>query len=314
MDTRRPQNWREVVPGLGVMAMLGLLAVGVFWLDTLRRGFLEGPTVVVLAQEIGGLVTGADVWVAGKPAGRVQSIDFVGSGTTDPGLVALRVILRREAATAIRSDAVVRIGRSSLLSPPVVKVRPGSPAARPYDFRDTLVVTRGPDMDTFRAFADSGRVALEELIRERARLAAELDTGLGTLPLLRRDPGVVEKLAGIQRRTALVRGRLSERTEVRSDRQDPALPARALAESMATISGLAHDRTAVLDPVSEALTRLTERIRRLDEHMLAARGSTGRLLYDGELQLQSERTRAQLDSLQSELAARPLRWLRFRLF
>jgi hypothetical protein len=298
------------------MAVLGLLAVGVFWLDTLRRGVLEGPTVVVLAQEIGGLVTGADVWVAGKPAGRVQSIGFVGSGATDPGLVALRVILRREAATAIRGDATVRIRRWSLLSPPVVKVQPGSPDALPYDFRDTLVVTRGPDMETFRAFADSGRIALEQLIRERARLVAELDRGRGTLPQLRRDPGFAGRLAGIERRAAFVRSRLSERREVHPDGRDPALPSPAdrLAQSMETISGMAHDRTATLDPVPEAIEQLAERIRRLDEHMLAARGSTGRLLYDGELQLQSERTRAQLDSLQFELAARPFRWLRFRLF
>lgn len=171
-------------------------------------------------------------------------------------------------------------------------------------------------METFRAFADSGRVALEGLIRERARLVAELDAGSGTLPQLRRDSVLRGTLAGIGRRTAFVRSRLEARREARPGERDPAPLSRAdrLAESMATISGLARARTAALDPVSEALEQLAERIHRLDQHMLAARGSTGRLLYDGELQLQSERTRAQLDSLQFELAARPFRWLRFRLF
>ena len=171
-------------------------------------------------------------------------------------------------------------------------------------------------METVSALADSGRVALDGLVRERARLVAELDAGSGTLPRLRRDSALAESLAGVARRMAFVRSRLAGRREVRPGKRDPALLLRAdrLAESMATISGLARARTAALDPVSEALQQLAERIHRLDEHMLAARGSTGRLLYDGELQLQSERTRAQLDSLQVELAARPFRWLRFRLF
>ncbi|MFQ5528785.1 MAG: MlaD family protein [Gemmatimonadota bacterium] len=316
MDSKRPATWRDVVPGIAVLAALILLAAGIFWLDRLRRALLEGPTLVVSAEEIGGLVTGADVWVAGKPAGRVQSIDFVGSGTTDPGLVALRVVLRREAAPMVRDDAEARIGRSSLLSPPVIKLRPGSPSAAPYDFGDTLVVTRGPDIDTFRAFADSGRAALAELTAERARLTAVLAGGSGTLPSLRRDPRVHRRLGAALPRLAIVGEQWAARGGFRRLAGDSVTLERLsrLSASMATISERADVSSTALDPVAKAVGRLALRIERLDEHLLAARGTTGRLLHDGELQLQSERARAQLDSLRLELAARPFRWLRFRLF
>jgi len=105
MNQRPPDDWHDVVPGIIVLVTLILLAVGVFFLDNLRREFLEGPTVVLLADDIRGLVPGADVWVAGKPAGRVKSISFAGSGSVHPGRVAVSAVLLREALPTLRADA-----------------------------------------------------------------------------------------------------------------------------------------------------------------------------------------------------------------
>ncbi|MDH3427119.1 MAG: MlaD family protein [Gemmatimonadota bacterium] len=315
MDIRRPDSWRDVLPGIGVMVALILLGLAVFWLDTMRRAFLDGPTVVLLAEQIRGVAPGASVWVAGKPAGRVQSIEFVGSGTSEPVLVALRVVLSHEVAPSVRADATARIGSSSLLAPPVIKLRPGSPTAPPYDFRDTLTVTRGPDMETFLAFADSGRAALAELSEQRARLSAALATGSGTLPRLGRDPVSLDGLAETGRQTRVLRGLWTEWNRPgRTDDSSLRAHLTRLAESMATISERADARSSAIDPVAKTMERLGNRMERMDEHLRAARGTTGRLLHDGELQSQAERTRAQLDSLQTELAAHPFRWLRFRLF
>ncbi len=316
MDLRRPDSWQDVIPGITVLIVVIPLVVGVFFVDSLRRALIEGPTVIVLADEIRGLAPGANVWVAGKPAGRVQSIAFVGSGSSDPGLVALRIILLRQAAPMLRADATVRIGRSALLSPPVVKFRPGSPDALPYDFADTLTVTPGSDIQTFRALADSGRVAVTRLSAELARLKTEMASGRGSLPRLRRDPVLAGNLIALGDRMAILNESLAGVTgfwQLAGDSVSRERIAR-LAESINTISQQADARAGALEPIYQALDEISARIARLDNHLRSSAGTAGRLLYDGELQLQSERTRAQLDSLQLELAAQPFRWLRFRLF
>lgn len=316
MDQSRPESWQDVVRGTIVLVTLVLLAVAIFFLDALRREFREGPTLVLLADDVGGLVPGADVWVAGMPAGRVQSISFVSSENSDPGRVSVRVVLLRGAVRTLRADATARIGASSLLAPSVVKFRPGSPDAPPYDFADTLTVTPIPGIEAFRALADSGRVAVAELSGEFTRLEVELATGRGTLPRLRRNPEVVANLTAAGRRAALVHSRWASTGGFRQLIDDSVSLARIarLSESMIRVSELAAARSSDLAPITQALDELRARNRRLDANLKAARGTAGRLLYDGELQLQTERTRALADSLRWELAADPFRWLRFRLF
>jgi len=316
MDQRPHESWQDVVPGIIVLATLILLAIGIFFLDALRREFLEGPTVILLADDIRGLAPGADVWVAGKPAGRVKSISFVDSGSSEPGRVALHVILLREAVRSLRSDATAQIGQSSLLAPPVVKFRPGSPDAPPFNFADTLTVTPVPRIETFRALADSGRVAVAALSEDLARLESEFATGDGTLPQLRRHPEVAGQLTAIGRHTELLRESMARSGGFWQLARDSVSRARmaSLSGSMNTLSGQASARASSLEPLTLALKELSARTERLDASLRAARGTAGRLLYDEELKLQTERTQALSDSVQAELAADPLRWLRFRLF
>jgi len=316
MDRHTADSWQDVVSGIIVLATMTLLAVGIFFIDDLRREFLEGPALVLLADDVGGLLPGADVWVAGKPAGRVQSISFLDPESSDPGQVAVRVILLREAISTLRADAVALIGESSLLAPPVVKFRPGSASAPPLDFADTLVVTPAPGIETFLAFADSGRVAIAALSEQLARLDSEFATGHGTLPQLRRNPRVTEDLTVLAHRAGRVRETWARSGGFKQLAEDSVSQARLarLGESMDSLSELATVRSSSFSSIALALEELRGRTDRLDAHLQAARGTAGRLLYDGELQIQTERTRAQSDSVRLELATDPFRWLRFRLF
>jgi hypothetical protein len=316
MDPQRRDSWREVIPGVAILLTMIPLAVGIFLLDAVRRGVTEGPALVVLAQEGGGLVPGADVWVAGKPGGRVRSISFVDRGDNQPGELALNIVLLREAAPALRADASVTIGSSALLAPPVVKFEPGSPSLPPIAFGDTLRATSGPDMDTFRAFADSGRAALEEMTGELERLALELERGDGSIPRSLRDPELTRLLASIRSRASVLERSWAARRDLGPVLVDSLSISslESLSESTSALKEAAALRSESLDGVGSALARLGGRIDRMNLAMRSGQGTAGRLLHDGELEAQASRARAQLDSLQAELAANPLVWLRFRLF
>ena len=298
-----------------ILLALVPVATGVFFLDALRRAVVEGPTLVVLADEVGGMRPGAEVWVAGKPAGRVTNVSFVDADLDAPGSVTLRVVLRREAAPSLRRDATARIGASALLAPPVVKLTPGSPGARPYDFVDTLIVTPSPDIDDFRALADSGRDALNTLAADAKRLAGALEADGGTLGRLRRDPGLVERLARPAMRVAPLRGSWEREAGLRALLSDSAVGSGA-ARIGARLEALADDTVVsrTRRELAETLASVERRTGRLARRIDLADGTLGRLATDDELRTQTARARAALDSLRSEAAADPLRYLRFRLF
>jgi hypothetical protein len=226
------------------------------------------------------------------------------------------IVLLREAAPALRADASVTIGSSALLAPPVVKFEPGSPHLPAIAFGDTLHATSGPDIDTFRAFADSGRVALEEMMGELERLANELETGDGTIPRSLRDPELTQLLAGVRMQAAVLEQSWSARSSLNPFFMD-SLSVSRLENLSRTASELSENsalRKESLAEAGSALTRLGERIDRLSLAMRAGQGTAGRLLYDGELEVQARRAREQLEVLQADLAANPLAWLHFRLF
>ena len=315
MNHQRRDGWREVLPGIAILLTAVPIAIGIFLLDSVRRSLAEGPSLVVLADEGRGLVEGADVWIAGKPGGRVRSISFVNRDDR-PGEVALDVVLRRDAAPALLADATVTIGSAALLSPPVVKFQPGSPGQPGLTFGDTMRAMKGPDMDTFRAFADSGRTALAEMTAELERLSVELERGGGTIPLALRHDDVTSLLAHARSSAAVLGRSLAKRRAAGPLLLDSLSLAsiRRLSESAASLSDATGDRRESADAAGNALATLGARIERLNLVLESGRGTVGRLTFDGELEAQSRRARAQLDSLQTELVANPFAWLRFRLF
>lgn len=316
MDPRIPQDWRSLRSGLFVLAGLVLLATAVFFLDTLRREFLEGPALVVLADEIRGLAPGADVWVAGKPAGRVTEIRFADRGHTDPGRVVVRMVLLRDAAPSLRADAQASIGSSSLLAPPVIKLSPGTPSAPPYDFADTLEVTPAPDLRTFRALADTGRAAIDSLAMELTDLQRLMDRGSGTLPRMRRDPGLLDRLTRRRSQASRFAEAWSGPTGLGAFVRDPAARS-GLRSSGENLRKFAEDVTGFRpyrDDIPAARDALQARAERLAERIGSAEGTLGRMATDDELGIQMQRARLQLDSLLADAAANPLRYLHFRLF
>ncbi len=318
MRPRVTLGWRDVRKGVVVLLLLVPVAGGVFFLDSFRRAFIEGPALVIVADDIRGLATGADVWVAGRPSGRVADISFLGSGESAERRVAVRLVLLREAASTLRRDSEARIGRSALLEPPVVKLTPGSPDAPPYDFADTLPVSPMLDIDDFRALADSGRAAASDLSAGLEALRVEMRTGSGTLPRFRRDRALRVRLARQEARIAALRDAWARESGGRALVTDSALRSRAgrIADRM---DALTADSTAVRvaearKELCGALASLSERTDRISRHIEGGRGTLGRFATDEELREQAARTRALVDSVRTELLRNPLRYLRFRLF
>ena len=320
MPDRRPPRWRDVRPGLLILAAITVAALSIFFLDEARRTLEEGPRLVVLTPEAPGLQPGSPVWIGGKPMGRVLSVHFGRPRRGGPGEVVLTAVLSRGARDVLRADAGATVEPSGLLAPMVLSLDPGSQAAPPYDFSDTLRgAYTGVEPEEVMALADSLGQVLESLRPLRDDLSRMVEESEGTYGALRRDPALLTELGIELERTAdLLDSVFSGRGSAGLLMRDTALAARlsrvlARADSLAEAPGVAVTRRAGLELVA-VTDSLWRTLAAFDTLLSAGRGTAGRLLADTALQRELGLLRARLDSLRDELPSQALRHLRFRLF
>ncbi|MFQ5890151.1 MAG: MlaD family protein [Gemmatimonadota bacterium] len=312
-------GWGEVRRGALYLAVLAAAATTVFFVDAVRRRFLEGPSLIVTTGEARRLTRGAQVWIAGVPAGRVLSIRFDEPSAVDDQRVVVRAVLHRGPASFMRRDATVRIVPSALLAPVILAIDPGSADAAPFRFGDTLRVGGVLTPDSFVARGAVARAELDTLRTMRERLAARLDAGPGSAAALLRDRSLIDNLSSSLHRLAALAGPSTTTGSLRRILDDDSLraEARRAASRLGGFLAERRARTGHAEPLTqllEALEQLDSRLERSRDDLAAGRGTAGRAVNDDEIRIQLEHLRAAIDSAKAELIAEPLRWLRVRPF
>lgn len=305
-------EWHRLRRGVALLAGLLAAAAAVFFLDEVLRELAEGPELYVASREARNLEPGAEVWVAGVPAGRVLSVGFREPGPREEGHVLVRTVLREDAAGLLRADATAEIRESALLAPTVVAVRPGTADAR-FAFSDTLEAQERVGPADVLARTDSLARRIAALRPLTARLQERLEEGPGTLAELRGDSAVRATLASSAARLRQLAGEARTGTAALLARDSTLahrwgrIRARGDTMAAAVPSGEVAALAAALDSVDLRAAELERRLRE-------ARGSAGRFLNDAALERERLELEARMTLLQAELLANPFAWLRFTLF
>jgi ABC-type transporter Mla subunit MlaD len=306
-----------VLPGLTVLAGLVVTSTVVFFLDEVERAIAEGPRITVTAARTDGLEPGSNVWVAGRPAGRVLSVRFAGLDEPQDKRVRIEAVLLRESASLVRRDARARIGASSLLAPPVLKIDPGTSAER-LGPSDTLRASVGLPIGRYRALADSARAARARLDSMQSRLAAHLSSGRGSLARFRNDSSTTARLADALRRTRTLRTAVARSPGLTRLLRSPGERRETAAGFRRALDLLEPGRWRAARDSLRALAVTAASVQaRLDSlagGLDAARGTAGRWARDGALRREAEEARAAIRTLPEALMRDPLRWLRLRPF
>ncbi len=314
----RPESgrWRQVLPGLAILAVLVVTSIATFFMDTIRRLTAEGPRIVVTAAKASGLQRGSTVWVAGIPAGRVLQVRYGDPGSAGAARVVVDVILRRDAMADLRTDARAAIGSSALLAPAVLKISPGTAGTPALRVGDTLPIFPALDLESFRELADSARVEFEALRADASLLRERLLEGPGSASGFLGDPALLALADSARRRSGRVATALREGEGLARLARDDSLR-RDLADAKEALTALG----ILSRPFVDSLTGLADRsasvrtrASRIGAGLEAAEGTAGRALQDPALRDRSRETRDAIRSVAEELGANPLRWLRIRLF
>ena len=314
----RARRWRELAPGLLVIAALTVLVGGV--LGFARIGALHGDTLqlVVLAGSARDILEGSEVWIAGQRVGLVREVDFrpVAADTTQR--LALTVDVLVEARPQLRRDtrAQIRTG-GSLLGAPVVTLFGGSSSEPLLQDGDTLralpqldpaavtgrfagatehlaplrqnviaVVGRLRSRDgVFGAVAEGGGFGAGPLGARVRRIAGRFGGGTVGRLLTAEDP-VRVRIAGATARADSIR--------------------RVLTEPSGTVGRFRRDST-LAGQIAAVQAEVAEVRRLLDE----SRGTAGRALHDPVLARELASLQAELRALAADVRDRPLRYIVF---
>jgi phospholipid/cholesterol/gamma-HCH transport system substrate-binding protein len=178
---------------VGVFIVAGLVVlVGLIYFLGRGAGLFERQYRLIAGfAQIGGLIEGATVRLAGVPVGRVTAIRLPESGGSK---VQVELALARRVQSRVRSDSVARIETLGLLGDKIVEVTLGSPSAP--------VLGDGAQLQTEEPF-DTNRLVKQgtELVRNLVDISAELKGAIGKVTESGTGPDLAEAVRSLRRLT-----------------------------------------------------------------------------------------------------------------
>lgn len=202
---------------IGAFILAGLIAFFaiIYLLGAQARYFERKYDLVAEFAEVGGLIEGATVRLAGVQVGRVTEVTLP---EQPGGKVRVTLTIARRYAERIRRDSEARIVTQGLLGDKIIEISIGSAAAPPLKPGETLVAREPFELQqVFTAGAETMRhvnelaAALKATVERVDRIAAEVETGEGLVHTLVYDePEALRRLNAILTRTQQLLARVEQ--------------------------------------------------------------------------------------------------------
>jgi len=281
----RPIAWRELVPGIVIIAVIGIAALAVLLFA--RVGALHGDSyrLYVLSDDARGVIGGTEVWLAGQKIGAVHDISFRPVTDDSLGRLALALDILEDYKQAIREDsrAELRSGGTPI-GATIVSITIGSPDRPALEENDTIPRAVQIDPDSVRAALSSAASQIPALLDDADGLIHTFRRALGPSSgdSTARLGAIADRLALLARRMDAGHGtlsRLSSDTMVARRLDRIANRTRALL-SAADSSPNTLGRVANDSALSRAIAGVRGDIDTLRAQLTGERGTAGRLVYD----------------------------------
>lgn len=296
----RSQLALQVRIGAFILAGLLVFFAIIYLLGAQARYFERKYDLAAEFTEVGGLIEGATVRLAGVQIGRVTAVTLP---EQPGGKVRVTLTIARRYAERIRRDSEARIATQGLLGDKIVEITLGSAAAPPLQPGETLVSTEPFEMQQMVKAGVETMQTVKELaagLKATAarvdRIAKEVETGKGLVHALVYDePESLNRLNAILGRTQQLLARAEQRDSAVGVLLSPesGKSARALLTAMDALGRGAEKAdgrdslfTALLyDPqykaVADDLRAVAHNFRDVSERVAQGQGLLGQLTRDG---------------------------------
>ncbi len=317
----RPIYWSALIPGLVVS---GVIAAGASIVLIFGQvGVMHGPTerIYLATDHTRSVTPGTDVWLDGKPIGKVEWIQFQ-PPTTD---TAYRMLIAIDVPTSVRRrlrrDTRARIrGGTSFIGAPVIDLASGSASARELANGDTLQTIPRGEFDGARASLAIAAQNLPQIVDNVRDVKTQVFSPSGTIGAMGHGDGITRPLASIADNLGTLADRLDNRRAAMDRAGAEDLSARAhrviaMADSVrrsaaaqAASASRSHNDSAMARTIQDARAQIDSVQRLLAS---SAADSAGPSPAIARLQQRMSELDAQLAGLLTDMFRRPMRYIAF---
>lgn len=184
------KNNRPVIVGIFIFLGLVILVVAIFTLGGQKKTFVRTFTINAIFNDVGGLLTGGNVWFSGVKVGTVKKISFYGDSQ-----VQVTMNIEQAAEAYIHKDAKAKIGSDGLIGSKIVIIYGGDPKKPQVEKNDFLTVERATSNDDMLATLQENNKNILEITKDFKSISKKIDSGEGTLATLLNDPTIARKLS-----------------------------------------------------------------------------------------------------------------------
>ncbi|HEX2501530.1 MAG TPA: MlaD family protein [Methylomirabilota bacterium] len=283
MDTSRPGAGVALQLRVGAFVLAGLLVfAGLVYMLGRTAGLFERQYRLIASfGQIGGLIQGATVRLAGVAVGHVGEIRLPEAGGSK---VRVELLIARRVQNRIRADSLARIETLGLLGDKIIDVSLGSP--------DAPVLPDGAELRTEEPF-DTARLTQQgaELLRNLVGLSTELRTALSRIAASPAGADLAETARALRSLATEIEGgqgvlhRLVYDRKLGTALSDAGETLRQVGETVRRIDrALADPRTASLAGEAERTLvearAAAERVNRILREVEEGKGTLHALIYD----------------------------------
>lgn len=283
----RKIRWEEVRVGIFVVASVAILSIAVVMLGE-RTEFFAGKTLIrTFLPNVGGLKTGAPVWLSGVEVGNVEDIRF-----TDPdqgGQIEVTLGIRRNVLNLVRKDSIAYLSTKGLLGDKIISISMGSTGGPPIEAGGTIAGRAPEDIFNVMGKLSEAFDYLDRVARGLDRLAGVVTEGKGTLGKLLHDQDLYDSLLKSAKNLQIVLA--------------------ALSGQEGTLYKLAKDPS-----LYTSLKTTSERLSVLMGSIEAGQGTLGKLVVDPKLYEETQASVTQLKELIEEVKKNPKKFFSFSVF
>jgi hypothetical protein len=271
----------------------------------------------VVTAEAPGVLTGTEVWLAGKKEGEVTDISFRPATVPELERILIRTDFLKEALPSVRRDSYARIkGGGSLIGAPVVYISSGTADSPPLGDGDTVHArppAAPPDLSE-----DVGALgpAFGKLGAATKQLSANITRPVGTIGSYRAEglPDLADVTAGMSSLSARATGHGTIARVMRGDLQARASRAIAAADSIRTLVSSNKGNIGRFRRDTTLVTNANHVLAEVDTLRALLSNPVGAIAAahpDSVLTRQLDRTHVLLASLIRDVKSHPMRYIRF---
>lgn len=317
----RPIYWSALIPGLVVS---GVIAAGASLVLIFGQvGVMHGPTerIYLATDHTRSVTSGTDVWLDGKPVGKVEWIQFQRPTTDTAYRILIAIDVPRSIRWRLRRDTRARIsGGTSFIGAPVIALTSGSASARQLADGDTLLTIPRGELDGARASLAIAAQNLPQIVGNVQDVKTAVFSPSGTIGAMGHGDAITRPLVSIADNLDKLSGRLDHRRAAMRDAGASSLSARARrviaaadsvrrsAAAQAASTSRSHNDSAMVRTIRDARAQIDS-----VQHLLASSpaDSAGPGPSIARLQHRMSDLDAQLATLMNDMIRRPMRYIAF---